>query len=133
MEESATVEMAPPENPPPSPATPVEQPSEILSAAGDVQQQAAAAIPEPADPGQPRNGKIVIQPGNSLWRISRVIYGRGVEYTVIYDANKDQIRNPNLIYPGQIFATPGVIPPEMIDPASTTPLASSSDAPTSPQ
>jgi hypothetical protein len=56
-----------------------------------------------------------------------------VEYTVIYDANKGQIRNPNLIYPGQIFATPGVIPPEMIDPASTTPLARSSDAPTSPQ
>jgi nucleoid-associated protein YgaU len=89
--------------------------------------------PETPDLGQPRNGKIVIQPGNSLWRISRVIYGHGVEYTVIYEANKAQIRNPHRIYPGQIFATPGVVPPELIDPSSTTPLARTGDTPTSQQ
>ncbi len=50
--------------------------------------------------------RIVIQPGNSLWRVSRVIYGKGIKYTVIFDANRDQIRNPNRIYPGQIFAAP---------------------------
>jgi nucleoid-associated protein YgaU len=103
------------------------------------QQQAAAATGEPAEtapmasdnPSLPRNGKVVIQPGNNLWRISRVIYGRGVEYTTIYDANKDQIRDPDLIYPGQIFATPGVVPPETIDPKAKTPLASTTDSPTS--
>jgi nucleoid-associated protein YgaU len=50
--------------------------------------------------------RIVIQPGNSLWRLSRVVYGKGKRYTVIYEANKEQIRNPDLIYPGQVFAVP---------------------------
>lgn len=50
--------------------------------------------------------QIVIQPGNNLWKLSRRIYGRGIMYTVIYEANKDQIRRPDLIYPGQIFLTP---------------------------
>jgi nucleoid-associated protein YgaU len=49
---------------------------------------------------------VVVQPGNSLWRIARYHYGRGIQYTVIYQANKDQIRNPDLIYPGQLFAVP---------------------------
>jgi hypothetical protein len=51
-------------------------------------------------------GRIVVQPGNSLWRIARRIYGSGFEYTIIYDANQRQIRDPNLIYPGQIFDLP---------------------------
>ena len=50
----------------------------------------------------------VVQPGNSLWRIARRSYGEGLRYTVILDANKDLIRNPDLIYPGQVF----VLPPE---------------------
>lgn len=53
-----------------------------------------------------RDGKVVVQPGNSLWRIARRAYGRGVQYTVIYEANADQIRDPDLIYPGQIFEVP---------------------------
>jgi hypothetical protein len=48
----------------------------------------------------------VVQPGNSLWRIARRAYGEGLQYTVIYVANKDQIGNPDLIYPGQIFSLP---------------------------
>jgi nucleoid-associated protein YgaU len=72
---------------------------------------------------RPRIGRIVIQPGNNLWNISRVIYGRGNRYTVIYKANKSLIRNPRLIYPGQIFATPGSLPPLSINPAWRKPLA----------
>jgi len=55
------------------------------------------------------NGRLsaIVQPGNSLWRIATRAYGEGAEYTVIYQANKDQIRDPDLIYPGQIFALPG--------------------------
>lgn len=53
-----------------------------------------------------RDGKVIVQPGNSLWRIARRVYGRGVQYTVIYEANADQIRDPDLIYPGQIFEIP---------------------------
>lgn len=52
-------------------------------------------------------GKVIVQPGNSLWRISRFIYGEGLRYTVIYEANRNQIRDPDLIYPGQIFEVPG--------------------------
>ncbi|SEP07250.1 Nucleoid-associated protein YgaU, contains BON and LysM domains [Methylobacterium sp. ap11] len=44
--------------------------------------------------------------GDSLWRISRRAYGEGDRYTVIYDANQDQIRDPDLIYPGQVFVLP---------------------------
>ena len=50
--------------------------------------------------------RVVVQPGNSLWRIARRSYGEGIRYTVIYEANKDQIRDPDLIYPGQVFAVP---------------------------
>ena len=54
----------------------------------------------------PEGRSMVVQPGNSLWRIARSTYGRGVQYTLIYEANRNQIRDPDLIYPGQIFALP---------------------------
>ena len=50
---------------------------------------------------------VFIQPGNNLWRLARRTYGSGVRYTEIYEANKDQIRDPDLIYPGQVFVLPG--------------------------
>ena len=49
---------------------------------------------------------ITVQPGNTLWAISRERYGRGILYVQVFDANKDKIRNPDLIYPGQIFDLP---------------------------
>ncbi|HVZ01961.1 MAG TPA: LysM peptidoglycan-binding domain-containing protein [Dongiaceae bacterium] len=49
---------------------------------------------------------VIVQPGNSLWRIARRTYGHGIQYTVIYEANKDRIGDPDLIYPGQIFTLP---------------------------
>ncbi|MEE8516156.1 MAG: LysM peptidoglycan-binding domain-containing protein, partial [Alphaproteobacteria bacterium] len=53
-------------------------------------------------PGQ----SVVIQPGNNLWRLARRTYGRGIQYTLIFEANRDQIRDPDLIYPGQVFSLP---------------------------
>ncbi len=55
-------------------------------------------------------GRVVVQPGQNLWRLARRAYGAGVRYTVIYLANREQIRDPRLIYPGQAFATPGLTP-----------------------
>ena len=52
---------------------------------------------------QTHKNEIVVQPGNSLWRIARSKYGKGTQYTIIFEANKDQIKDPNLIYPGQVF------------------------------
>ena len=57
---------------------------------------------------RPRTGEglVIVQPGNSLWRIARRLYGQGIRYTMIFGANQDQIRDPALIYPGQIFIVP---------------------------
>ncbi|HSO41996.1 MAG TPA: Ig-like domain-containing protein [Rhodospirillales bacterium] len=49
---------------------------------------------------------IVVQPGTNLWRIARRTLGSGVAYTAIYQANKSQILDPDLIYPGQVFSVP---------------------------
>ncbi len=49
---------------------------------------------------------VTVQPGNTLWGISRRAYGEGVLYVRLFDANRDRIRNPDLIYPGQIFTVP---------------------------
>jgi hypothetical protein len=57
----------------------------------------AATKPEPF---------VIVQPGNSLWRMARRAYGEGMQYTTIFQANKDQITNPDLIYPGQVLALP---------------------------
>lgn len=51
-------------------------------------------------------GRMVVQPGETLWRMARGAYGNGARYKVIYLANKDQIRDPRLIYPGQALAVP---------------------------
>jgi nucleoid-associated protein YgaU len=55
---------------------------------------------------RPPEGKLTVERGNSLWRIARRAYGSGYDYMVIFEANKDQIRDPNLIYPGQTFNIP---------------------------
>ena len=47
---------------------------------------------------------ITVQPGNSLWRIARRIYGRGIMYMEIYKKNDHLIIDPDLIYPGQVFS-----------------------------
>lgn len=52
------------------------------------------------------SGRAVVQPGQNLWRMARQAYGQGVRYTVIYEANRDQIKDPNRIYPGQAIALP---------------------------
>ena len=49
---------------------------------------------------------VIVQPGNSLWRLARRVYGKGTRYTMIFEANEDQIKDPDLIYPGQVFALP---------------------------
>jgi nucleoid-associated protein YgaU len=49
---------------------------------------------------------VIIRRGDTLWQISRRVYGQGVRYTTIYLANQQQIQNPDLIEPGQIFDVP---------------------------
>lgn len=71
-------------------------------------QAAAASEPktiEQAPLTESRNS-VIIRRGDTLWQISRRVYGQGVRYTTIYLANSKQIRNPDLIEPGQVFEVP---------------------------
>lgn len=47
-----------------------------------------------------------VQPGNSLWAIAEETYGDGIMYVQVFEANADLIRDPDLIYPGQVFRLP---------------------------
>ena len=64
-----------------------------------VQQVAASA--EPA-----RVNVVTVQPGYTLWAIARNRYGRGILYVQVFEANREKIRDPDLIYPGQVFQLP---------------------------
>jgi nucleoid-associated protein YgaU len=49
---------------------------------------------------------LIIRRGDNLWRIAKRNYGRGIRYQTIFEANRDLIRDPDLIYPGQVFVIP---------------------------
>lgn len=90
------VSMAAAVQPAPVAATPVQPP---------------AAVPQKQEPALgaavvPELRTARVERGDSLWRISRNIYGEGLRYTQIYDANTNQIRNPNRIFPGQVLVVP---------------------------
>ncbi len=71
---------------------------------------------EGAPDGVIRTGtSIIIKKGDTLWRISRQTYGRGIRYTTIYEANRDQIKNPHRIYIGQIFKIPDRPSEELVE------------------
>lgn len=66
---------------------------------------ALGAAPEAATPATTAV-IVTVQPGYSLWQIARENYGEGMLYVKVFEANKGQIRDPDLIYPGQIFTVP---------------------------
>ncbi len=47
-----------------------------------------------------------VQPGATLWAIAQDRYGDGIAYVTVFEANRDRIRDPDLIYPGQVFVLP---------------------------
>ncbi len=93
-------------------ATQAAQPAQTAEAAKPVDAAKTADATQPAEAATPAAApvptvqKITIQPGNNLWKLSRQLYGFGSRYTVIFAANKDVIKNPRLIYPGQILTAP---------------------------
>ncbi len=78
-------------------------------AANSAPNSEVAAAPE-ATPLAPKlesvPGAVIIRRGDSLWRISRRVYGLGVRYSTIYLANQEQISDPDRIWPGQVFKVP---------------------------
>lgn len=66
-------------------------------------------VKESREPGvnEPVPGNTyTVKKGDCLWNIAKSLYGRGSSYDKLYEVNKDQITNPNLIYPGQILVIP---------------------------
>lgn len=57
-------------------------------------------------PSKNKNKTYTVKKGDCLWNIAKKYYGNGSKYTVIYNANKGKIKNPNLIYPGQVLTIP---------------------------
>ena len=76
------------------------------SSPAPIHEAAASPVANANDAVVPRIDTDTVIHGDSLWRISRKLLGHGTRYTVIYEANASQIRNPNLIYPGQVFVVP---------------------------
>ncbi|KPF56005.1 Ig-like domain-containing protein [Rhizobium sp. AAP116] len=98
-------------DPAPAPAAqaPAAQP-EAGVASSSPAPETAAASGEPKTiqqaPLEQSDSSVIIRRGDTLWQISRRVYGQGVRYTTIYLANENQINNPDLIEPGQIFMVP---------------------------
>jgi nucleoid-associated protein YgaU len=93
----------PPVAPPSAPDVPAALPEAAPAAAAAPQSQPAS---EPAPAPAPGVVTVTVQPGYTLWGIARETFGNGVLYVQVYKANKDKIRNPDLIYPGQVFTLP---------------------------
>jgi nucleoid-associated protein YgaU len=72
-----------------------------------------AAAPAPAEdaadaPATTQVSAVTVQPGFTLWGIARESYGDGMLFVKVYEANKSLIRDPDLIYPGQVFEVPAL-------------------------
>lgn len=84
-----------------APSAPAAPTAPVASAVPD---DAASTVVAAAAPSAPVS--ITVQPGFTLWGIASQQFGDGVLYVQVYQANKDKIRDPNLIYPGQVFVIP---------------------------
>ena len=87
-------------------AAPKEQTSAPIETPHAQPAQAAAPASAPTPTPVKRITSVTVQPGNTLWGIASATYGNGVMYVRVFDANKSQIRDADLIYPGQIFVLP---------------------------
>ncbi|WP_296745029.1 LysM peptidoglycan-binding domain-containing protein [Mesorhizobium sp.] len=96
---TATAEAA---KPAAAPAPAAEAPAKVAEATPP------ADVPETVAPKlEHADGAVIIRRNDTLWRISRRVYGHGVRFSTIYLANQDQIRDPDRIWPGQVFKVPG--------------------------
>ena len=94
----------------PAQATASKRPEPAATQGPQLAAAGAVVLPDSGAPPSvvvvPKITTTTVSRGDSLWRLSQLSYGAGTRYAVIYKANREQIRNPNLIYPGQIFVLP---------------------------
>ena len=74
----------------------------VATPAAPTDEALANADPAPIPPPV----TITVQPGFTLWGIAEANFGDGVRYVQVFDANKEKIKDPDLIYPGQVFLLP---------------------------
>lgn len=87
-------------------ATPALPESEALPELASEAVPEMAAEPRLAAPPPLAQVSVTVQPGHTLWAIAREEFGEGVLYVQLFEANRDRIRDPDLIYPGQVFTVP---------------------------
>ena len=96
-----------PEVEPPEPAEPKEPPNHPPPPLPKPQ---PGPNPHPAPPPPPKQRTFTVTkwpaPGSSLWSIAGIVYGNPSKWPAIYNANRNKISNPNLIYPGQVLVIP---------------------------
>jgi nucleoid-associated protein YgaU len=80
------------------------KPDDAMPDFSDVRSGASSSAPETAAPAQRRT--YTVKKGDSLSKIAKQVYGDASQWRRIYEANKDQIKNPDLIYPDQVFEIP---------------------------
>ena len=78
---------------------------ELVAGAGDPTPD-TPDIPDEPDPEQPVTSTYVVQRGDSLWKIAKNLLGSGSRWNEIYEANRDVIRDPNMIYVGLELTIP---------------------------
>jgi nucleoid-associated protein YgaU len=83
-------------------APPPRSPAPIAASASEAQSSGSS----PADVVMDSIQTAQVVTGHTLWALSQNYYGDPTRYPLIYEANKAQIHNPNLIYPGQVFVVP---------------------------
>ena len=88
------------------PAAPVSAPPAAPTAAPSSAEQSPAPSLSPADPVIESVQTKLVATGHTLWALSQSYYGDPTRYPAIYEANRAQIHNPNVIFPGQVFVVP---------------------------
>jgi nucleoid-associated protein YgaU len=88
------------------PASPQGAPTPPASVVASADDKVATPVGSPADLVVDSVQTHHVERGHTLWGISQKYYGDGSRYQIIFAANTNQIRNPNLIYPGQLFVVP---------------------------
>lgn len=93
------------------PVNPVEE----TKVEDEAEQTASSAAPDTLENEEPSQqdkkeiftgSAVIIRRGDSLWTVARRNYGAGIRYTTIFEANRDQVRDPHRIYPGQVLKVP---------------------------
>jgi nucleoid-associated protein YgaU len=101
-----TLEPAPPQQPGSA------GPGATVASADDAPAAGASQTIQQAPLTPSDRSSVIIRRGDTLWQIARRVYGQGVRYTTIYLANEEQIGNPDIIQPGQIFGVPNDYRPD---------------------